>query len=147
LYAIFDIGVADALAPAEQRLVEKHLRHCDACRAELGEWMQLAGALRDLPIPMAPASLVIQTQRLLSHAAVLKGRQTSRFGLAFLVWFSWMFAFVTFRFVRLLDMPLAQWLDVSSTTVWVAYLGVTWFATALAAGLLGKHWRQEGRTV
>ena len=48
---------------------------------------------------------------------------------------------------HVLATPLAQWLDVSSTTVWVAYIGVTWFATALAAGLLGKHWRQEGRTV
>jgi anti-sigma factor RsiW len=143
---LLTLAAADALTAAEQRLVEKHLRHCDACHAEFSEWMQLAGALRELPIPMAPARLVIQTQRLLSHAAVLKGRQASRFGLAFLVLFSWMSAFVTLRFVRLLDIPLARWLDVSSTTVWITYIGLTWFATALAAGMLGKHWRQEGRT-
>jgi anti-sigma factor RsiW len=144
---LLTLAAADALAPDEQRRVEEHLRHCESCRAEFGEWMRLAGALKELPIPMAPAKLVIQTQRLLSHAAVLRGRQASQLGLAFLVLFSWMFAFVTFRFVRLLDIPLAQWLDVSSTTVWVLCIGVTWFATALAAGLLGKHWRQEGRTV
>ncbi len=144
---LLTLAAAGVLAPAEQRRVEEHLVHCESCRAEFDEWTQLSGLLKELPTPMAPSRLVIQTHRLLSHAAVLRGQQASRLGLALLILFSWMFAFVTLGFVRLLDIPLAQWLDVSSTTVWIAYIGVTWFATALAAGLLGKHWRQEGRTV
>lgn len=144
---LLTLAAAGALDPAEQRRVEEHLRQCESCRAELGEWTQLAYALKELPTPMASPKLVIRTQRLLLHAAALRGRQASRLGMALLIAFSWMFAFVTLGFVRLLDLPLAQWLDVSSTTVWIVYIGVTWFATALAAGLLGKHWRQEGRTV
>ena len=140
------LAAAGALSPTEQRRVEEHLRQCETCRIEFGEWTQLAGALRELPIPMAPAKLVVQTQRLLAHAAVLKGKYAGRLGLALLISFSWMFAFVTFEFVRQLNSPLAKWLDVSSSTFWFIYIGVTWFATALAAGLLGKHWRQEGRT-
>lgn len=141
------LEAAGALTPSEQHGVEKHLQECETCRAELREWTLLTAALKELPTPMAPAGLVIHTQKLLSHAAVWRGQQASRLGLALLVLFSWMVAFVTLKFVQLLDIPLAEWLDVSSTTVWVVYISVTWFATALAAGLLCKHWRQEGRTV
>jgi hypothetical protein len=90
---------------------------------------------------------VFQTQRLLVHAAALRGHQWSRIGLACLILFSWVVTLATLAFVGLLHIPVARWLDMSSTTVWVAYIGVTWLATALAAGLLGKHCRQEGRTI
>jgi predicted anti-sigma-YlaC factor YlaD len=140
------LAAAGALAPVEQRRVEEHLQRCESCSAEFSEWLSLAGALKQLPIPMAPPKLVLKTQSLLSHAA-LKGRPASRIGLALLVLFSWMVTFTTVKFVQLFDIPVSQWLEVSSTTLWVAYIGATWFATALAAGLLGKHWRQEGRTI
>jgi hypothetical protein len=91
--------------------------------------------------------MVLQTQRLLRHATALRKQPGSRLGLALLVVFSWIFTFVSLGFIRLLDIPVALWLDVSSTTLWVSYIGLTWLATALAAGLLGKHWQQEGRTI
>jgi anti-sigma factor RsiW len=143
---LLTLAAAELLTPAEQRRVEEHLSACEACRAELSEWTQLVGALKQLPIPMAPARLVTRTQRLLFHAALLKRQQASRLGLTLLILFSWMFAFATVQFIRLFDIPLAQWLDVSSTTVWIIYIGATWLATALAAGVLGRCWRQEGRT-
>jgi anti-sigma factor RsiW len=148
VHDLLPLAAAGALVPAEQRRVETHLQHCELCHTEFSEWMQLAGTLKELPTPMASPKLVARTQRLLSHSAVLRGQRMSRLGLSLLIVFSWMFAIVTLRFVQLFDMPLAAWLDISSTTVWVGYIGVTWFATALAAGLLSKHyWRREDRTV
>jgi predicted anti-sigma-YlaC factor YlaD len=141
------LAAAGMLSPAEQRRVEAHLDHCEECRNELDEWAILTGALKELPIPQAPPRLVIQTQRLLSHAAAAKKSQASQLGLALLVVFSWMVAFMTVGFVRVFDLPLARWLDLSSTTLWIIYIGITWLATALAAGLLGKHWQREGRTI
>jgi anti-sigma factor RsiW len=145
---LLPLAAAAALSPSEQRRVEEHLQCCEACHTEFGEWMQLSRSLKELPTPMASPRLVARTQRLLSYNAVLRGQRANRLGLALLIVFSWMSAIVTLRLVRLVDIPLTGWLDVSSTTVWVVYIGVTWFATALAAGLLSKHyWRREDRTV
>jgi predicted anti-sigma-YlaC factor YlaD len=141
------LAAAGLLDPTDQERVDDHLRNCEICRAEFDGWTRLACALKELPTPQAPPKMVSQTQRLLRHAAAMRQNQRSRFGLVLLVLFSWMITFVTFGFVWLLDIPLARWLDVSSKTVWVAYIGSTWLATALATGLLGKRWQQEGRTI
>jgi anti-sigma factor RsiW len=144
---LLTLAAAGMLDAAEQRRVEAHLDHCEACRAEFGEWDLIAGALKEMPTPQAPARLILQTQRLLSHQEAARRHQASQLGLALLVVFSWMAAFMTVGFVRMFDIPLARWLDVSSTTLWVTYVGITWFSTALAAGLLGKRYLQEGRTI
>ncbi len=144
---ILTLAAASMLDPAEQRRVEKHLRECEACRAELREWTLLACALRELPTPQAPPRLVLQTQRILAYAISFQESQVSRVGLALLVLFSWLVTFITLRFVSLLDIPLARWLDVSSITVWIAYIGVTWLATAFAVSLLVKHRQQEGKII
>ena len=141
------LAAAHMLEPSEEERVQKHLNHCEACRTELHEWLLIAGALKELPLPQAPPRLATQTTRLLSHVAFARKQQASQLGIAFLIAFSWLVAFMTVEFFRLFDMSLAQRLNVSSTTVWVAYIGVTWLATALAAGLLGKHWQREGKTV
>jgi predicted anti-sigma-YlaC factor YlaD len=144
---LLTLAAAGMLDPAQQVRVEAHLRHCEACRSEFNEWAGLAGALRRLPTPQAPARLALQTQRLLAQVAISRANQASRLGLACLVAFSWIATFLTVGFVRRFDVPLAQWLDISSTTLWAVYIGATWLTTALAAGLLGKRWRQEGRTI
>ena len=144
---LLTLAAASMLDPAEQRRVEKHLRECEACRAELREWTLLAGTLRELPTPQAPPGLVLQTQRILAYAISFQESQVSRFVLALLVLFSWLVTFATLRFVSLLDIPFARWLDVSSITVWIAYIGVTWLATAFAVGLLVKHRQQEGKII
>lgn len=144
---LLTLAAAGLLDDTEQRRVEAHLDHCEACRTELGEWALLAGALKELPTPQASPRLVIQTQRLLSHTAAAKKHQANQLGLALLVMFSWMIVFMTVGFVRMFDIPLARWLDVSSTTVWFTYVGITWFSTALAAGLLGQRFQREGRTI
>jgi anti-sigma factor RsiW len=142
------LAAAGALDPQEQRQVEEHLRHCEACRTELNDWTGIAIALKELPTPQAQPKMILQTRRLLEiYAAAGNGFFRSRLMPALLVLFSWIAVFLTWRLVRLFDMPLAQWLAVSSTTLWVAFIGVTWLATALAAGLLVKHSRQEEETI
>ena len=144
---LLTLAAAGILDPDEQRRVEKHLRQCEVCRAELQEWTLLTGALRELPTPQAPPRLVLQTQRIVAYAASFREHPMSRFGIALLVLFSWLVTFMTLRFVSLLGTPLARWLDVSTTAVWVAYIGVTWLATAFAVGLLVKHRQQERTTI
>ncbi len=144
---LLPLAAAGVLELSEQRRVEEHLHRCAACHAEFNMWTSLAGALKELPTPQAPPRMVLQTQRLLKHAAALRPQPGSRFGLALLVVFSWMCAFVTLGFIQMLDIPVARWLDIPPTTLWVVYIGLTWLATALAAGVLGKHWHQEGRTI
>jgi anti-sigma factor RsiW len=144
---LLTLAAAGVLNEAEQRQVEQHLQGCEACRAEFDEWIRVAGALKELPIPQAPPRLVVQTQRLLTHFAGIKRRQSSQAGIALLIASSWVFALMTIELFRLFDMPLAEWLKISATTAWITYIGLTWLAAAIAAGLLGKHWRREGRTV
>jgi anti-sigma factor RsiW len=144
---LLSLAVAGVLDPAEQRQVEEHLRGCDACRTELNEWRRLARVLRELPTPQAPPKLVLQTRRLLEAYTAAKGKyQGSRLVLVFLIGFSWIVSVLTWQLVGRLDIPLTQWLNVSSTIIWIAYIGTTWLATVLAAGMLGKHAQQEGKT-
>ena len=145
---LLSLAAAGGLDTAQQRRVEEHLHRCEACRAEFNGWTRLADALKELPTPHAPPELVLRTLRLLeTHAAADKKKRAARAVPAFLILFSWIVTVLNWSLVRLFDLPLARWLDVSSTTVWVTYIGITWLATALAAGLLGKHWQQEGKTL
>jgi anti-sigma factor RsiW len=148
VHELLPLAAAGALNPREQQRVEKHLRQCETCRSELTDWTGIAVALKELPTPQARPKMVLQTRRLLEiYAAAGNDFCRSRFVPAVLVLFSWIAMFLTWRLVRLIDMPLTQWLDISSTTLWIAFIGVTWLATALAAGLLVKHSRQEEKFV
>jgi anti-sigma factor RsiW len=140
---LLSLAAAGILDPAEQRRVETHLHECESCRDELGGWIRLTGALKELPTPQAPPRLVLQTQRILAYASSCRSRQTSRVGLTILVLFSWVITYMTLKFVSLLNIPLAQWLNISSTTVWVTYIGMSWVATAFAVGALVKRRQQE----
>jgi len=144
---LLSLAAAGVLDSDEQRRVEEHLLRCEACRAELNGWMSLASALEKVPTPQAPPDLVPQTRRLLErHSALASKRRETRL-LPALVVFSWAMMILNFGLVRLLDAPLTRLLTISSATLWVAYIGITWLTTAVAAGLLVKHARQEGRTL
>ncbi len=143
---LLSLAAARVLNPAEQQRVEEHLRHCEACCAEWNGWMRLANALKELPTPQAPPKLVLRTRRLLEVRSVAdKERRGNQLTLALLIVFSWIVTILNWRLLRLFDIPLSQLLDVSSTALWVIYIGVSWLAAALAAALLVKHSRREGR--
>jgi anti-sigma factor RsiW len=141
---LLNLSAAGALEEDEQQQVQNHIVQCDSCRAEFSSWLKLIDALKKLPRPQAPANLLLKTQRILELR--IAAQRESRWNWAifsFLVLFSWILAILNWFFVRLLDIPLSRWLDVSSTTVWVVYIGLTWLATALAAGLIVKHLQQR----
>ncbi len=148
IHNLLPLAAAHCLNADEQRRVEEHLRHCEKCRRELDLWMQLAAALKELPMPQAPAALVGKTRRLISlGAAPRSDNYRGSLVPAFLIILSWAMTGFSWFLLKMFDIPLAERLEVSSTTIWVAYIGASWMAAALAAGLLGKHWRREGKTI
>jgi|WetSurMetagenome_2_1015567.scaffolds.fasta_scaffold383296_2 anti-sigma factor RsiW len=144
IYGLLNLSAAGVLDENEQNQVQDHMVQCPSCHAEFSGWVHLTDALKKLPTPQAPAALILKMHRLLELR--MASQRESRWNwaiLSFLVLFSWMVAVLNWFFVRLFDMPLAHWLDVSSTTIRVTYIGMTWLATALAAGLLGRHLQQK----
>jgi anti-sigma factor RsiW len=141
---LLNLSAAGALDENEQKQVQDHLAQCDSCRTELSDWVLLTDALKHLPTPQAPAALISKMHRLLELRTAYQRESRWNWAiLSFLVLFSWVIAVLNWFFVRSFDIPLARWLDVSSTTVRVAYIGMTWLATTLAAGMLGKHMQHK----
>jgi anti-sigma factor RsiW len=140
------LAAAGALNPVEERRVEEHLRHCEECRIELNGWTRLAGALRQIPTPQAPSKLVFQTCRLLeARAAAIRARRGNWLAPALLILFSWIAAALNWRFIQLFDSQLSHRLNLSSATLWVVSIGITWLAAGIAACVLAKHSPREGR--
>ena len=144
VFRLLNLSAAGALDEDEEEQVRGHIVQCGSCRAEFSNWILLTDALKRLPTPQAPAALILKMHRLLELRTAYQRESRWNWAiLSFLVLFSWMVAVLNWFLVRSFDIPLARWLDVSSTTVLVAYIGMTWLATALAAGLLGKHLQQK----
>jgi anti-sigma factor RsiW len=145
---LLDLAAAGALDPEEQQRVQEHLRQCDACRADLNDWHLLADTLRMLPTPQAPPGLLMRTHRLVKARQLMKA---NNFGnLLFpclLLAFSWISLLLNYQLMRLINLSLAKWLNISTTAVWIAYIGISWLAAAAAAGFLVRHFRQEGKTI
>jgi anti-sigma factor RsiW len=145
---LLSLAAADALDSAEQRRVEKHLQQCEACRSELNEWMSLTGVLEKIPTPLAPPNLTLRTRRLLERHAITQKKQREMRFIPALVVFSWIAMYLNWRLARLIDVPLTRWMNVSSTTLWTTYIGITWLLTAvLAAGFFIQRARQEAKTL
>jgi anti-sigma factor RsiW len=143
------LAAAGALDAAEQRRVEEHLRRCDDCRVQFEAWQRLTGALEALPTPQAPLGLVERTRRRLKHqAATWAQHRRSRALLVWLTVFAWAVTLLTWLAFRWLGDGVAHALDVSFTSLimaWIVYTLVAWLGTAVVASLLGKRYQQEGR--
>jgi anti-sigma factor RsiW len=137
VHNLLNLAIAGALNPDEQRRVQIHLQDCEACRIELDEWTRLASALKRLPTPQVPSGLLLRTHR--HRGSVLSP--------GLLIAFSWIAMFVNFRLLRILYTPLVQWLQLSSTTLWVTYIGFSSLATAVALLVLVKRSQLEGKTI
>jgi anti-sigma factor RsiW len=151
IHELLTLAAAGALDAGEQSRVEEHLRRCEACRAEFAGWLRLTGALKDLPTPQAPPTLVEQTRRAMEmRAAAQRARRTNHLMLGLMLLFAWTATLLNWPLLRLLEGRLTQWLDVSSgqvTAMWAGYILLAWLATALAAALLGHRRQREGATV
>lgn len=139
------LAAADTLDADEQRQLELHLAGCRECAAEFGRWDLLAGALKRLPTPQAPAALV---ERVRARMEALAGaRAEQRIGqraVAWLLLFSWTVTLASWPVVRLIGQGMASWLDIGFVHTWiwlVSFTGVSWFGAAVAAIMLA--WRHR----
>jgi len=147
VHDILDLAIAGALDPAEQRRVQMHLQDCEICRIEFDEWTRLASSLKRLPTPQTPSGLLLRTHQLLkTHKAAAEHGGSFLFP-GLLIAFSWIVMFVNFRLLRILYTPLVQWLQLSSTTLWVTYIGLSSLATAVAVLVRIKRSRLEEKPI
>lgn len=146
---LLTLAAAGALSAEEQRRVQEHLRGCADCKAEFEAWRQLAGALRELPTPPAPAGLVERTRRQLAHqAATRKEHRWNHLMIGGLILFAWALTLLSWPVLQLLGNEIARWLDIpfkNFTLVWVVYSVVSWVAIGVVAAFLGKRYQPEGR--
>jgi predicted anti-sigma-YlaC factor YlaD len=145
---LLSLAAAGVLNPKEQQRVQEHLRQCVICRAEFDDWQQITHELRILPTPQAPAGLLLRTQRLIQSHQFQAANNPGRLLLpCLLLVFSWVSLFLNYHLLRLIDLPLAKWLDISTTAIWISYIGISWLVAALSAGILARHLHREGKTV
>jgi anti-sigma factor RsiW len=151
IHELLTLAAAGALDAGEQGRVEEHLRQCEACRVEFAGWLRLTGALKDLPTPQAPPTLVEQTRRAMEiRAAAQRGQRTNHLMLGLMLLVAWTVTLLNWPLLQLLEGSVTQWLHVSSgqlTAAWASYMLLAWLATALAAGLLGQRRQREGATL
>jgi anti-sigma factor RsiW len=145
------LAAAGALDPAEQRRLERHAAGCPACAAELEQLRDLAGALRRLPTPQPPATVVERARaRALAAQAAAAERRWDRAVLAFLALVSWTVTLATWPIVRLVTGGVLGWLDLRLNQLWIALLGYTalaWLTAGVAAVVLGLRFRATRRIV
>lgn len=148
---LLTLAAAGALDAAEQRRVEDHLHGCEACRAEFRGLGQITKALQEQPMPQMPPGLMQQTRRLLElRAQAQRERRQSYFMLSGLAVLGWVLTLLNWPLLRLLDAPLMQTFNLSSTQLtwmWTTYILAAWLGTALAAAVLGQRYRQQERTL
>lgn len=145
---LLGLAAAGILDQEEQHAIQEHLAHCDACRKDYNEWMLLADALRALPTPQAPPGLLLRTRRLVQARQLMAATaQGKLFFPCLLLAFSWISLFINYRLIHLIDITLAKWMNISTAAFWITYIGISWLTVAFAASFLGRHLRQEGKTI
>jgi anti-sigma factor RsiW len=148
---LLSLAAAGALDADEQRLVEEHLRGCSECQAEFQAWSRIAGGLRGMPVPQAPAGLVARTRARLETAQAARAeRWRNQIILGCLILFAWMTTLLSFPVLRLAGNGLAGFLNMSTSGVGTGvalYLVLGWVGTGVAAGLLGLRRQDERRTI
>jgi anti-sigma factor RsiW len=145
------LAAAGALEPAEQSRVEAHLGACASCASEALAWRSLAEGLRTLPTPRPSRALLMRTvESVERRLAERSERAWSQAALGFLVAFAWTLTVVSWMFLDLVTGGLALRLgrSLGPTAAWyAAYVAAGWLTAGVAAVLLGRSERDEGRTV
>jgi predicted anti-sigma-YlaC factor YlaD len=145
---LLGLAAADVLDQEEQLRVQEHLLQCNVCREDFNNWILLADALRALQTPQASPGLLLRTRRLVqAHQLLVANNRGNLLFPCLLLAFSWISLFLNYRLMRLIDISLSKWIDISTAAFWITYIGVSWIAAAFAAGFLGRHLRQEGKTI
>jgi hypothetical protein len=143
------LAAAGALDAAEARLVEEHVRGCDACAAEAASWGVLAGELGRLAVTRPSPALVARTRSAVEASLAARAeRAWNRAALGFLVAFAWTLSLAAWLVFDLARGQLVVRLGTSlaPTAAWYgAYMLTGWLAAGAAAVLLGRRAASERR--
>jgi anti-sigma factor RsiW len=143
------LAAAGALDPDEAAQVAAHLGGCEACAREAAAWQRAAAELRRLPAPRPSGALVARTlEAVEAQLAERAERAWNRAALGFLIAFAWTLLLLSWVVIDLVAGGLALRLDrpVGPTAAWyAAYVVAGWLAAGVAAALVGRHAREEGR--
>ncbi len=149
IWNLLSLAAAGVLEETEEQRVAVHVARCTECAAELEGWQALAGGLRRLPTPQAPAALVERVRaRATAELAVQAEERFTYHVLAFLALFSWGIVLASWPIVRLVTQEVFGWLHLQQ--IWLglaAYMVLGWLATAVAAGFLASYQRAARRAV
>lgn len=145
---LLPLVIADALGDEELQSLEKHLRECPACAAELEQWQALGKGLRELPTPQAPAQLVARTRAGVEKELASRGaRSLQHWLLAAGVVLTWALTLASWPLVRLGCHTVLHWLGWRFDATWfglAAYTASCWL-TAGVAGVLLAMWQSRER--
>jgi anti-sigma factor RsiW len=127
---------AGAASAEEQTRLERHVQSCGECAADYAAWLDLAGALRELPTPLAPAGLAGRTvARVSEELAIADERRFQVLATAIAVAISWLSIAAVWGLFSLWGVK----------PVWLAvWVGTSWLTAGASAVLLGwgcRNWR------
>ena len=144
---LLSLAAAGALEEAEEQRVAVHAARCPECAAELESWQALAGGLRRLPTPQAPAALVARVRARARAALATHAQPQSQsvpVVVACAVFAAWALA--------VLSWPAVRWLGelvIRAKIDWWWVLGsasLAWLCAGLTGIALAVRQRMERRT-
>jgi predicted anti-sigma-YlaC factor YlaD len=131
------LGAAGLLDAATERGVQDHLRECPECAAEFEGLAALAQDLRGLPVPHAPAGLVLRTVEL-----VAAERRHNHIAVAMAVVFAWVVWLAAWGVFQVLTEGIVAPFHASLTGLltWMAIsTAFSWATAGVAVALLGRR--------
>ncbi len=118
------LAAADALDEREQALLAEHLRHCQACIAELDEWRALGRGLRRLPTPQVTPQVFERTrQQMELQLATAKENRLNPWLFGTLVLLSWTLTAASWPVLRILTQGATSWMATDIRGIWTGLLG------------------------
>jgi anti-sigma factor RsiW len=140
------LAAAGVLGPEEQSRVERHIRECTACGAEMETWKAYASGLHQMPQPAVPAYLAERTQiRVLREQETRAARRHNGLVLTVLSLLGWSFSLALWILLRLSlgGKVVVLHTNILRPDLWaVIWTLLVWASGATAAVVLAKHQRE-----
>lgn len=142
-------AAAGALESAEEGRLIAHLNQCPDCAADLERLQQIAGNLRGIPTPQAPAALVSRTILLAQNRlAEESAHRTERRIMVLVLVLSWAFVAASWPLAQLIAHGWLSLFGFGFAQAWKSFAVFTafcWIAGAAGAILLAARRSRERR--